>query len=91
MVTGVIIKKWPDRYMYLLGYRSFRCLGDKITKAIPNGRACAPFMRPTDVIVAVPPKSGTTWVQHMCHQLRVRGAPPTFNTQVITYIFLRLC
>jgi len=29
--------------------------------------------RDTDVIIAVPPKSGTTWCQQICQQLRVNG------------------
>ena len=32
--------------------------------------------RPSDVLVAVPAKSGTTFTQHICHQLRVRGKEP---------------
>jgi len=38
-------------------------------------------MRDTDIIVAVPPKSGTTWTQHMLHQIRMHAQPPTFNDQ----------
>ena len=37
--------------------------------------------RPSDVIVAVPGKSRTTWVSHICHQLRMRGAEPDFDDQ----------
>ena len=37
--------------------------------------------RPSDVIIAVPGKSGTTWVSHICHQLRMRGAEPDFDDQ----------
>ena len=37
--------------------------------------------RPTDVVVATFPKSGTTWVLHICHQLRMRGAEPDFADQ----------
>lgn len=38
--------------------------------------------RPTDVIIATPPKSGTTWVSHICHQIRCKGAEPNFENQV---------
>lgn len=38
--------------------------------------------RADDVIVAVPEKSGTTWVQHICHQLRVGGHEPDFDDQM---------
>ena len=37
--------------------------------------------RPTDVIVTTPPKSGTTWVMHICHQLRTGGSEPDFLAQ----------
>eukprot|EP00041_Stephanoeca_diplocostata_P005644 m.65507 g.65507 ORF g.65507 m.65507 type:complete len:357 (-) comp15922_c0_seq1:68-1138(-) len=37
--------------------------------------------KPGDIIVSTPSKSGTTAVLHMCHQLRVDGAPPTFMSQ----------
>ena len=44
--------------------------------------------RADDVIVAVPAKSGTTWLLHICHQLRMQGAEPDFDEQndVITWI-----
>ena len=38
--------------------------------------------RPTDIICAVPPKNGTTWVAHICHQIRMQGAEPGFKDQV---------
>ncbi len=38
--------------------------------------------QPSDVIVAVPPKNGTTWLLHICHQIRVQGAEPDFEHQV---------
>ena len=38
--------------------------------------------RPTDVIVATSPKSGTTWVTHICHQIRTKGAEPDFENQM---------
>lgn len=37
---------------------------------------------PTDVVCAVPAKSGTTWVMHIAHQLRMRGAEPDFEDQM---------
>ena len=45
---------------------------------------------PDNVIVAVAPKSGTTWLLHICHQLRMRGAELDFEyqTEVFTWIEL---
>ena len=37
--------------------------------------------RPDDVVCAVPYKSGTTWLTHICHQIRMQGAEPTFQDQ----------
>ena len=36
---------------------------------------------PDDVIVAVPPKNGTTWLLHICHQIRMQGQEPDFEDQ----------
>lgn len=43
---------------------------------------------PDDIIVAIPPKNGTTWVMHTCHQIRMKGQEPHFADQldVITWI-----
>ena len=43
---------------------------------------------PDDVIVAIPPKNGTTWLMHICHQVRMKGQEPDFEDQldVITWI-----
>ena len=37
---------------------------------------------PSDIIVASPPKCGTTWLVHICHQIRMRGAKPDFVEQI---------
>ena len=67
------LDKWtPEQQVMALKYRmSFE------TKQ-------SPFLftsRPSDVIIAVPGKSGTTCVSHICHQLRMRGAEPDFDDQ----------
>lgn len=36
---------------------------------------------PDDMIVAIPPKNGTTWVLHTCHQIRMQGQEPNFDDQ----------
>ena len=36
---------------------------------------------PNDVVCVVPYKSGTTWLMHICHQIRMQGAEPTFQDQ----------
>ena len=38
--------------------------------------------RPDDVIVVVPPKHGTTWLLHVCHQIRMKGQEPDFEDQL---------
>ena len=38
-------------------------------------------LRPSDVWVITPPKSGTTWVTHMAHQLRTGGREVDFADQ----------
>ena len=38
--------------------------------------------RPDDVIVVVPPKNGTTWLLHICHQIRMKGREPDFEDQL---------
>ena len=37
---------------------------------------------PDDVIVALPPKNGTTWMMHICHQIRMKGQEPDFEDQM---------
>ena len=44
--------------------------------------------RPTDVIVVTSLKSGTTWVSHICHQIRTKGAEPDFDNQIPDVTFL---
>ena len=41
-----------------------------------------------DVVVATPMKSGTTWLTHICHQIRMQGAEPDFEDQyeVMQYV-----
>ena len=37
--------------------------------------------RKSDLVVCVPPKSGTTMLMHIAHQIRVSGKEPTFECQ----------
>ena len=43
---------------------------------------------PDDILVVVPQKNGTTWLLHICHQIRMKGEEPTFENQaeVVTHI-----
>ncbi|KAL5506085.1 hypothetical protein EMCRGX_G007656 [Ephydatia muelleri] len=44
--------------------------------------------RATDIIVSATPKSGTTWLVYICHQLRTGGAEPDFEEfdKVVTFL-----
>ena len=43
------------------------------------------------MIVAVPPKSGNTWLSHICHQIRTKGADLDFEDQIPNVVtFLEL-
>ena len=37
---------------------------------------------PDDLVVIVPPKHGTTWLLHVCHQIRMKGEEPDFEDQM---------
>ena len=37
---------------------------------------------PDDIIVALPPKNGITWMMHICHQIRMKGQEPDFEDQM---------
>ena len=37
---------------------------------------------PDDIIVTLPPKNGTTWLMHICHQIRMKGHEPDFDDQL---------
>lgn len=43
-----------------------------------------------DVIVAMPPKNGTTWLTHICHQIRTRGREPDFQNQLEVLYMLEM-
>ena len=45
---------------------------------------------PDNVIVATPPKNGSTWILHVCHRLRMKGQArsPDFDDQLqVVYMF----
>ena len=44
--------------------------------------------KPDDVILAIAPKNGVTWLLHICHQIRMQGREPDFEYQalVVTWI-----
>ena len=45
---------------------------------------------PDNIIVAAPPKCGTTWLLHICHQIRMHGAEPDFEYQTNITTWLEL-
>ena len=71
----------PERQMQEVARRA------EISKEIQNQEISFKPL-PDNVIVAVPPKCGTTWLLHTCHQIRMHGAEPDFEyqTDVITWI-----
>lgn len=75
---------------YIAAYPARRRMRDVIRSLLPlwqskydfSSRATAsPIIRfePSDVIVFAPSKCGTTWVTHICHQIRTRGAEVDFD------------
>lgn len=62
-----------DRLMVALGSTGRTPEKDYILKYKPQ---------PSDVVVAVPAKSGTTWIMHIAHQLRMKGEEIEFEDQL---------
>ena len=68
--------------------------GEELTRRLEVMRSGITFSKPSfnpnpdDVIAAVPPKNGTTWLLHICHQIRMKGAELDFDDQaeVVTWI-----
>ena len=46
--------------------------------------------KPDDVFIVLPPKNGTTWMMHICHQIRMKGQEPDFEDQTEVMCFLDL-
>ncbi len=62
---------------------------DGLTSAEGNRRAAAFRPRPSDVIIATYPKSGTTWMQQIVHGLRTGGSMDfTEITEAVPWIEL---
>mmetsp|Transcript_22274 Transcript_22274/g.31036 ORF Transcript_22274/g.31036 Transcript_22274/m.31036 type:complete len:313 (-) Transcript_22274:227-1165(-) len=74
---------------YLFSYPARRRMRDVLRTIVPLWKSSYNFQDPSppiqfkesDVIVFAPPKCGTTWVTHMCHQIRTRGSQVTFQDQ----------
>ena len=45
---------------------------------------------PDDIVIAIPPKNGTTWMIHICHQIRMHGAEPDFDEQSQVFTWPRM-
>lgn len=67
------------RAMYLTVTRIFM----KMVPPKPQAEHLAKYKpRPSDIIVAVPGKSGTTWLMQIAHQLRIGGQEIDFEDQM---------
>ena len=76
----VNLDEWtPEQQVLALKYRSSILLKQQPFSFSPL---------PGDIFIAVPPKSGTTWVSHICHQLRTNGAEPDFEDQEMVVIWM---
>ena len=53
-----------------------------MAKTLDHGTKPSFKPNPDDVIVALPPKNGTTWLTHICHQIRTKGQEPDFEDQM---------
>ena len=61
----------------------------KVLRFGEAGSVLPPFThRPNDVLCIVPHKNGTTWLTHICHQIRMQGSDPDFDdqTKVVCWI-----
>lgn len=73
-----------NRYMIVFLYRLLKtghALKFKFSHMIGRVRSYLPMVKSSDIILAIPEKSGNTWVQHIAHQLRMGGEEPTFKDQ----------
>ena len=72
------VEPWtPEQQMQELKRRMRITMPDVVASEKPSFKP-----RPDDVIVVVPPKNGTTWLLHICHQIRMKGCEPDFENQV---------
>ncbi len=84
-MNSICKDEWsPERQMQEVARRW------ELYRGIENHQEVSFKPLPDDVIVAVPPKCGTTWLLHICHQIRMQGAEPDFEhqTSVIAWIEL---
>ena len=74
---------WPRMMKY--GRRNSKCMQELKRRAGATASSLVekPSFQPNpdNVIVAMPPKNGTTWVLHICHQIRMQGQEPDFDDQ----------
>ena len=78
-VNVVSSERWtPEQQVYELT-RRFEIV-DSLMEIDKSNFCFCP--NPADIIIASPPKNGTTWMIHICHQIRMHGAEPDFEDQL---------
>jgi len=67
----LVLSEREDRWKNLVGKHTIVAKPQFSEKSREIVAAWQP--RPTDILIATPPKTGTTWLQQLTHQLRTRG------------------
>ena len=72
------LQSWtPEQQMQELKRRMGVAMTEMMALEKPSFKS-----KPDDVTVVLPPKNGTTWMLHICHQIRMKGEEPDFEDQL---------